>query len=151
MFKNKNLRMSKTKSKLHSGGKLKTLEIKKFFFLSTEFKVNIKLFHFQTKYYNSHKSSDELYTQFEIHYDNLFEIIQSIFGKFKNISGEIKVKPLTDKNIVKYCEKYIEKTHKYCHQICSSKGKHNKYTEVHSIVDEMVSVIRKFIYLQQFK
>lgn len=100
---------------------------------------NIKLFHWNTPTYASHKASDELYEKLNENFDMFIEILL----REKRLT-QFKVKIATDNLSVNNLVKKLNNFEKwFMEQTLSS--------ELSNIRDEIISHIRQFYYLLKLK
>lgn len=105
--------------------------------------LQIKMYHFQTKKYSGHKSSDKYLDKFRENLDQFMEVAQGAFGKLKITDISINFETLNDENIFNSLDKFIE--------ICKLLDKHFKnYTELLNIRDQMTADAEQLKYLLTF-
>lgn len=113
--------------------------IEKFF----EHLIKIKMFHFQTKSYNYHKSSDQYFLTFMTNMDAFMEIIQQK-TRLLNLEININVKMLNHDNkndMVKELDDL---------KITLQQIKYADYIGLRAIRDNIYASIEQFIYLLSF-
>lgn len=105
--------------------------------------MTVKMYHFQTKLYGAHKSSDAYLVKFLANMDQFLEVAQGITGQTNIKNFDIKFSTKTDKNILSELDhfadyfvnmKYIE-----------------KYPELLAIRDVLVADAQQLKYLLLFK
>jgi len=119
------------------------------FFLS--FYNSAKLFHFSTKYYSAHKSSDDFANTYLTLLDKFWEVYQGKYEKLtvnKEKEKKIYIKLWTDKSIHSELDNFI--TFLYDSTLIKMLEQNND-TEMLNIRDELVGHINQFKYLLKFK
>jgi hypothetical protein len=109
----------------------------------------IKLLHWQTKSYAEHKALDKLFNAIVAFQDDLVETIMGKYGR-PNLSGDMKV--LTMHNYEDCdCSEAIEKIkHCYCKE-CKSYFTAEEDPEILNILDEIIALLDKTMYLLTLK
>lgn len=109
--------------------------------------LKIKMYHFQTKLYGSHKTADAYLEKFENNLDKFMEVAQGIseYGKLSTKSISIVFDTLTDDNISTDLTAFIGKF------MTDVYPQIKKYPDLTTIADEIVADIHQFIYLLTFK
>lgn len=115
------------------------LNIISFFF---EHKIKIKMLHFQTKNYGTHKALDAYLTEFNNKFDRFMEVAQGNVNKLTNTNIKIDVKMLSDDTIIDYLSYFI--THL---NTIDSLTSHNG---LRAIRDELVADADQLKYLLTF-
>lgn len=109
----------------------------------TKHQVMMKLFHFQTKAYGGHKTSDAYLSKFLDNMDKFMEVAQGIYGrvdlKHFDICGDV----VSDATITHYLTKFGNYLSDMTHHI--------KCTDLLNIRDEMLGEVNQFKYLLTFK
>lgn len=123
------------------------MKVTEVFLAIIEFHTAIKLYHFQTKHYGAHKASDTLHKRFGNLYDKFLEVYQGKHGRIPPIHATVTVLSLTDRNVAKYCNKFVDFLHRATKETCATR----KNADLCNIVDEMVADINQFVYLLSFK
>jgi|LakMenE18May11ns_1017448.scaffolds.fasta_scaffold9206555_2 hypothetical protein len=116
------------------------LTIKIFF----KHQLQIKMLHFQTKNYGTHKATDSYLSNFEEKLDKFMEVAQGIFGKLSLQNIDIKIEIPTDNSISQDLDKFIITLKGYSKII-------SNYPELLNIRDEIVADAEQFKYLLTFK
>ncbi len=106
--------------------------------------LKLKIFHFQTKGYGSHKASDSYLTKFEDNLDKFFEVAQGVYGKLNMDNFKIECKTINDDNIMTELDKFIKLLLSFDEQF---KG----CPELLNIRDDMLGDLKQFKYLLTFK
>jgi hypothetical protein len=127
----------------HSTSKRSHSEVDEWFTEFTKHQVIMKLFHFQTKAYGGHKTSDSYLSKFLENMDKFMEVAQGIYGRVDLKHFDICGNVISDSSIT-HCltsfGKYLE-----------SMTDRIKCTDLLSIRDEMLGEVNQFKYLLTFK
>ena len=115
------------------------------FFFSIE--KSIKLYHWQTKFYSRHKSTDNLVDIIASISDKFMETYQGRYGKLSLNSTEIKVTALNDSNVVSYLEEIASVLESFVEKGFVGE----KDTDLLNIRDELLGEINKSMYLFSFQ
>ena len=115
------------------------------FFFSIE--KSIKLYHWQTKFYSRHKSTDNLVDIIASISDKFMETYQGRYGKLSLNSTEIKVTSLNDSNVVSYLEEIASVLESFVEKGFVGE----KDTDLLNIRDELLGEINKSMYLFSFQ
>lgn len=156
-FTRKNKRTPFTKEKssktLKTNCKYKTKYVKdKYKDLKKEITVHffqmllcIKLFHWRTYSYGTHKATDELYEKLNSHMDRFIEVL---IGKNERRIDLTKTKSikLLDLNTTDMLQKYINQFIKYLFSL----DKKNLGPDLYNIRDDIVTDLNQFLYLLTF-
>ena len=105
--------------------------------------VGIKTFHFVTKKYSRHKSSDDYYTKFSDTFDQFMEVMQGKYGRIDKSKLAIDGSIVSDDNILVSLEKF-KKVLMYLTKLFPNDG------DLLTIRDEMMINLNQFIYLIDF-
>lgn len=100
----------------------------------------IKLYHWATMSYATHKALDELHSSLSEHFDTLIEVY----------IGNKNLQPLKKMTITTKCDTNIENIMGFiqkCHKQLSKMHKKIKQSEMQNIIDEMLSILNKTMYL----
>lgn len=116
-------------------------ELLKTFFLH---QTTIKMLHFQTSTYGSHKALDEYLEKFDGNFDRYMEVSQGIFGKTDLKKLEIKVKTQTDKSIDSNLSDFSE-------LLTDLSNAYEDHPDLLAIRDEMLADVNQLRYLLTFK
>lgn len=106
--------------------------------------IKIKMFHFQTTSYASHKASDSYLAEFEGKLDRFMEVAQGVVGKFQTKNINFNINTLNDETIIGELDGLINTLRLFDNLI-------KQYTELLNIRDEMVADAQQFKYLLSFK
>ena len=115
------------------------------FFFSIE--KSIKLYHWQTKFYSRHKSTDKLVGTIASISDKFMETYQGKYGKLSLNLIDVKVTALNDSNVVSYLEEIASVLETFEEKGFVGK----KDTDLLNIRDELLGEINKSIYLFSFQ
>ncbi len=115
------------------------------FFFSIE--KSIKLYHWQTKFYSRHKSTDSLVDIIASIADKFMETYQGKYGKLSLSSTQVNVTTLNDSNVVSYLEEVVSVLESFVAKGFVSE----KDTDLLNIRDELLGEINKAIYLFTFQ
>jgi DNA-binding ferritin-like protein len=111
----------------------------------------VKLFHWKTTSFATHKATDELYSQLNKSIDNFVEILLGKFGNRVNLT-KIKSIPLCDFSTQ---EQFIKKVMQYKEFLVSLDSnpamKSMSNTDLYNIRDEMLGHFNQLLYLLTFK
>lgn len=103
-----------------------------------KFQLYIKIYHWQTYQYSRHKSSDQLYEDFNKKMDEFIEIYMGYIGKRIDVKNKIiKLENLNDKKIVRLLKQFIKFLNKL----------KNLSTDLLNIRDEILGLIHQTLYL----
>lgn len=104
----------------------------------------IKLFHFQTKKYGAHKTSDAYLSKFLKLYDDFLETAQGIYGRINIKQVNIPVQTTNDNSIISFIDKF-------CNYLSSFETTCNiNNTDLLNIRDEILGEADQFKYLLTF-
>lgn len=109
------------------------------FFLTHQ--VVLKLYHFQTNLYGSHKASDSYLEKFNELFDKYMEVLQGGQKRLKMNACELHICQAFDDNIVDIMRGFI---HHLCKLDCDR-------SELNNIKDEMKANAEQFLYLLTFR
>lgn len=111
----------------------------------------VKLFHWKTTSFATHKATDELYSQLNKSIDNFVEILLGKFGNRVNLT-KVKSIPLCDFSTQ---EQFIKKVMQYKEFLVSLDTnpamKSMSNTDLYNIRDEMLGQFNQLLYLLTFK
>ena len=108
-----------------------------------EYQIQIKMFHFQTKTYAGHKSSDEYLQKVNDKFDKFMEVAQGIFGKFTIANINIKATMMNDNNIIEHVDSFI-------HILKKTSGCYKDKSDLMNIRDDIIGDANQFKYLLTF-
>jgi Family of unknown function (DUF5856) len=103
----------------------------------------LKMFHFQTKKYGAHKTSDKYLKKFAKTFDQFLEVGQGLFGKFETSEIRINFNTCSDDNINACVDEFILAMRGLDQQ-------YKKYPELLNIRDEIVGNAEQLKYLLTF-
>ena len=107
--------------------------------------VVLKLFHFQTETYGSHKASDEYLEKYALIMDKFLEIAQGIYGKITLKKYTLTGSSHTNDNIIKHIEGMIALLRDKIDDVL------NNNSDLINIRDELVGNAVQLKYLLTFK
>lgn len=112
-----------------------------FFFTMRE---QIKLYHWQTKSYPRHKSTDAVIDALDVSIDKYVEVYMGKYGRMKMTSGNtsIRVSNLSETSVLKFIKKCIN----YLNSDLVKKLKEHD-TDLLNIRDEMLAELNQLLYL----
>ena len=111
----------------------------------------IKLFHWKTHSYATHKATDELYSKIN---DNVDTFVEVLLGKCVNRVklGHVKHISLKDFNHVEEFKREMENFKSYLIGLNSNKGLQlMSNSDLYNIRDELLANVNQFLYLLTFK
>lgn len=107
--------------------------------------IVMKLFHFQTKLYGAHKTSDAYLEKFATTMDKFLEIAQGIYGRLTITKFKLEGSSHTDENIIKHIEGIIILLRTGIDDVLDN------YTDLINVRDELVGDVEQLKYLLSFK
>jgi hypothetical protein len=107
--------------------------------------IQIKLLHFQTETFGSHKALDTYLIKFDVNFDRFMEVAQSDH-KVKNKTMDINIKMTSDKDVSKVLSKFNEDILKNAMEELYSDN-----PDLLAIRDEMLADSEQLKYLLRFK
>jgi hypothetical protein len=111
----------------------------------------IKLFHWKTYSYATHKATDELYGKFNEHMDRFIEVLLGKLGNRIDLTN-IKSIPLVDLNNPAQLKQKIEWFKSYLVNLDNHRTiKSMSNTDLLNIRDEILGDLNQFLYLLTFK
>lgn len=111
--------------------------------------LSVKIFHYRTEHYGSHKAADVFVDSFLQTSDKFLEVFQGKYGRiaFDGESINVTLPILTDDNI----QFYLVKETTYLLQTLPTLLSTEKDKDLLNIRDELLGVINQFKYLLIFK
>ena len=143
------LKMGNSVHSSHNGAQNKCEKMEsilKYFFIH---QMQLRIYHFQTKYFGAHKASDEYADKFAANLDRFMEVYQGIKDNNKlalKDSFKLKVDIPSDDNIQEIINDFISVL-KNCEHFLDTQREPGLLT----IRDEMVADAQQFKYLLLFK
>ena len=137
-------------SKKYSSSSIKKFqkEITVIFF---EMLLMVKLFHWKTHSYATHKATDELYSKLNEDIDKFIEILLGKTGSRIDLMGQKSI-PLIDLNSQEQLKSKIESFKSYLVGLTNNKGLSSMTnTDLLNIRDEILGDMNQFLYLLTFK
>ena len=112
---------------------------------------SVKLFHWKTYSYPTHKATDELYTKLNEHIDEFVEVMLGKKGDRVNLRRVKKI-ALKDFDNQEQLKKEINRFKLFLHgSIMSKLVDSPQDSDLMSIRDDILSVVNQFLYLLTFK
>jgi DNA-binding ferritin-like protein len=148
MPKTKSLRLKRNKSVSNRSNKSFDKQITVYFL---EMLMMVKLFHWKTHSFATHKATDELYDSLNGHIDNFIEVLLGKTGSRINLTNQKSIS-LVDLNSQSSLKKRIEEFKKYLVGMNTNKAIASMNdTDLLNIRDEILGDLNKFLYLLTFK
>ena len=111
----------------------------------------IKLFHWKTHSYATHKATDELYTKFNADMDSFIEILLGKTGVRSDLTSQKNIR-LIDLTSPEALKREIEAFKSYLVSLNDNKTmKIMSNTDLYNIRDEILGNLNQFLYLLTFK
>lgn len=111
----------------------------------------IKLYHWKTYSYATHKATDELYSKLNDHMDSFVEIMLGKNGDRVNLT-RVKSISLKDYTSVSDFKREILKFREFLISLTTNKTMENlANTDLYNVRDEILGDINQFLYLLTFK
>ena len=118
-----------------------------------EFLLMIKLFHWKTHSYATHKATDELYAKFNEHMDKFIEVLLGKTGSRIELTNVKKI-PLFDLNNQEQLVKKVNDFKNYLVSLNTNKALASSSmlnSDLLNIRDEILGDMNQFLYLLTFK
>ena len=116
-----------------------------------EMLLMVKLFHWKTHSYATHKATDELYSKLNEDIDKFIEILLGKTGSRIDLMGQKSI-PLIDLNSQEQLKSKIESFKSYLVGLTNNKGLSSMTnTDLLNIRDEILGDMNQFLYLLTFK
>ena len=110
----------------------------------------VKLFHWKTHSYATHKATDELYGQLNEHIDNFVEVLLGKSGDRVNLTN-VKHISLKDFTSLEQMKREIMEYKSYLISLDNNSGLKTMFnSDLYNIRDEILSDLNKFMYLLTF-
>jgi DNA-binding ferritin-like protein len=111
----------------------------------------IKLYHWKTYSYATHKATDELYASFNEHMDRFIEVLLGKSGSRIDLLN-VKILPLVDLSNHTQLKQKVEDFKSYLVDLTDNKAiKSMSNTDLLNIRDEILGDLNQFLYLLTFK
>lgn len=146
-------KMRKNKTRKNTGiGKSKNKNLEQDIILTFLQTLNmIKLYHWKTYSYATHKATDELYSKLNDHMDSFVEIMLGKNGDRVNLT-RVKSISLKDYTSVSDFKREILKFREFLISLTTNKTMENlANTDLYNVRDEILGDINQFLYLLTFK
>jgi len=112
---------------------------------------NVKIYHWKTHSYATHKATDELYSNLNKNIDSFMEVFLGKIGNRIDLS-KIKCIPISNFNTQDQFKKYISDFKKYLVTLNNNKVMNiMTNSDLYNIRDEILSDLNQFLYLLTFK
>lgn len=111
----------------------------------------IKLFHWKTYSYATHKATDELYSKLG---DNIDKFIEVLLGKTQNRTNLVNIKSIRLRDMTSHDEfkKVIQEYKSYLVNLNNNRAMNSmSNTDIFNIRDEILGDLNQFLYLYTFK
>jgi DNA-binding ferritin-like protein len=116
-----------------------------------EILLMIKLFHWKTTSFATHKATDELYASLNTNIDNFIEVLLGKSGSRTDLLSNKNI-ALIDLNSQEQLKSKIDSIKGYLVDLDSNKALHTmSNTDLFNIRDEILGDLNKFLYLLTFK
>ena len=116
-----------------------------------EILLMVKLFHWKTYSYATHKATDELYDTLNDHMDKFIEVLLGKTGTRINLLNNKKIS-LIDLSSPEQLKARVERFKSYLVSLTNNKALSNMNdTDLLNIRDEILGDLNKFLYLLTFK
>jgi DNA-binding ferritin-like protein len=116
-----------------------------------EMLIMVKLFHWKTHSYATHKATDELYDELNGHIDNFIEVLLGKTGSRIDLMSNKTIK-LMDSNSQEQLKSKIAMFKSYLVGLDNNKALSSmSNSDLFNIRDEILSDLNKFLYLLTFK
>jgi len=145
-------RMNKTRKNTSIGKSKKNKNLEQEIILTFLQTLNmIKLYHWKTYSYATHKATDELYSKLNDHMDSFVEIMLGKHGDRVNLT-RVKSISLKDYTSVSDFKREILKFREFLISLTTNKSMENlANTDLYNVRDEILGDINQFLYLLTFK
>ena len=107
-----------------------------------QFRMDIKMYHWQTKYFSKHKISDELLSSIDDISDKIIEVMLGKFNMRPDLNDSILIRNIDDNIIIDILYKNVNLLEKILNYI--------KFVSFKSLIDELLVEINKILYLMSF-
>jgi DNA-binding ferritin-like protein len=116
-----------------------------------EMLLMIKLYHWKTTSYATHKATDELYAKFNANIDSFIEVLLGKTGVRTNLMSKTSIK-LLDLNTQESLKREIEKFKGYLVSLDTNKSMRTmSNTDLYNIRDTILGDMNQFLYLLTFQ
>ena len=146
----KNSQKGTRKNKFKEGATLKTFQ-KEITVVFLEMLLMVKLFHWKTHSYATHKATDELYTKLNANIDSFIEILLGKTGVRSDLTNKKNIR-LIDLNSTDSLKREVEAFKGYLVSLNSNQSmKTMSNTDLFNIRDTILGDMNQFLYLLSFK
>ena len=116
-----------------------------------EMLIMVKLYHWKTHSYATHKATDELYTKFNEHIDRFIEVLLGKTGSRIDLMSHKNIK-LIDLNTQESFERKIKEFKYYLVDLDNNKAlKKMSNSDLYNIRDEILGDLNQLLYLLTFR
>ena len=107
-----------------------------------QFRMDVKMYHWQTKYFSKHKISDELLSSIDDISDKIIEVMLGKLNIRPNIDDTIFISNMKDETFIDILNNNVVLLEKILNYI--------KFVSFKSLIDELLVEINKVLYLMSF-
>jgi DNA-binding ferritin-like protein len=149
-IKNKNNMNKSLKNKLSGSPSLVEFQ-KEVTVIFLEMLLMIKLYHWKTTSYTTHKATDKLYTKFNANIDSFIEVLLGKTGVRTNLMSKTSIK-LLDLSSQESLKREIENFKGYLVSLDTNKAMRTmSNTDLYNIRDTILGDMNQFLYLLTFQ
>jgi DNA-binding ferritin-like protein len=149
MTKRYKSRSGGTRKRISSNSSLSNFQ-KEITIIFMEMLMMIKLYHWKTHSYATHKATDELYSKFNEHIDEFIEVLLGKTGSRIDLMSHKSIR-LIDLKSQETLKKEIESFKGYLVNLDDNKAlKTMKNSDLYNIRDEILGDLNQFLYLLTF-
>ncbi len=120
-----------------------TATLDKLLIVFFQHQLKLKMFHFQTKKYGAHKTSDAYLEKFEKTFDKFMEVAQGVFGRVELSKFDMSIVTANDTTINQEIDDFVA-------VLRNLDDKFGKQSELLNIRDELVGDAEQLKYLLTF-
>jgi len=143
-------KLNKTRKVLSNNTSLSTFQ-KEITVVFLEILLMVKLFHWKTNSYSTHKATDDLYTKLNENIDNFIEVLLGKSGYRTNLMSYKNIK-LLDLNSSEALKEKVQSFKNYLVSLNNNKAmKQMANTDLYNIRDTILGDLNQFLYLLTFK
>jgi len=148
--KKKGGKLNKTRKVLSNNNSLSTFQ-KEITVVFLEILLMVKLFHWKTNSYSTHKATDDLYTKLNENIDSFIEVLLGKSGYRTNLMSHKNIK-LLDLNSSEALKEKVQSFKTYLVSLNNNKAmKQMANTDLYNIRDTILGDLNQFLYLLTFK
>jgi DNA-binding ferritin-like protein len=143
-------KLNKTRKVLSNNTSLSTFQ-KEITVVFLEILLMVKLFHWKTSSYSTHKATDDLYTKLNENIDSFIEVLLGKSGYRTNLMSHKNIK-LLDLNSSEALKEKVQSFKTYLVSLNNNKAmKQMANTDLYNIRDTILGDLNQFLYLLTFK